>query len=217
MNLKYYVLKGVVVFPESFTKKQVLWKLPGRLSTRMKQNPAGFTILELLVCILIIGIIARVAMPTAVSFRGEKIELAATDIAIALSFARDDAIRTGEERGIKINKTTGQVTVYRPNLATTPVTVDTVLYNPLTKKPYDFNIQDGVLTAGVSIENPENPFKYRNNAVRQEDIFFDVHGMPVFISGAQRYHLESGTVSLSSNSDTMSVALAPFTGRVIIQ
>lgn len=201
----------------SFTHKRVPRKLPTRLSVKMVQNPSGFTLIELLLCILLMGIIARIILPTMAPYREGKIELAATDIAMALRFARDEALRNGEERAVKINNTTGQVTVYRPNLATSPATVAAVLPNPLTKQPYDFNIVNNALTAGIRLENSTKPFKYRNNGTLQEDVFFDNHGIPVFINGAQRYQLESGSVQLGSGGGTRSVVLVPFTGRVTIQ
>ena len=183
----------------------------------MVQNPSGFTLIELLACILIIGIIARIILPATAPYQEGKIELAATEIAMALRFARDEALRTGEERAVRINNTTGQVTVYRPNLATNPATVAAILPNPLTKQPYDFNVVNNALTEGVRVENPGKPFKYRNNATLQEDVFFDGFGMPVLISGAQRYQLETGAVLLGSGNDNRSVVLVPFTGRVSVQ
>jgi hypothetical protein len=41
--------------------------------------------------------------------------------------------------------------------------------------------------------------------------------MPVFIKGNARYHLESGAIKLAGGSDTRSIELSPFTGRISIQ
>ena len=183
----------------------------------MSRNPSGFTLIELLICIVLIGLIARIVLPAAAPYQEGRIELAAADVALALRYARDEALRTGEVRGVKIINATGQVTVYRPNLATSPATVAAVLPNPLTKQPYDFNIAANTLTEGVRMKNSLKPFKYRNNATRQDDVFFDRHGMPVFINGAQRYQLESSALTLLAGNDTRSVVLVPFTGRVAIQ
>jgi secreted protein with Ig-like and vWFA domain len=95
--------------------------------------------------------------------------------------------------------------------------VAAILPNPLSKQPFDFNITTSALTTGVRIENTLKPFKYRNNATRQDDVFFDRLGMPVYINGAQRYQLESSALNLLSGGDTRSVVLVPFTGRVAIQ
>jgi len=183
----------------------------------MKQDRSGFTLLELLVVLLLIAIVARVALPTVAPLGSGKTEVAAANIAAALRFARDDAIRNAEERGVRFDRTTGQVTVFKPNLATNPVSIDTLLYNPLTKMPYDFTIQESEFTAGVRMGNTDDLFKYRSNATRQNDIFFDANGMPVFISGTNRYHLESSGVIVEAGSDTRSIAVTPFTGRVSIQ
>jgi len=201
----------------SSTPKQVRKTLPARTAFTIKHDRSGFTIIELLVVILLIAIIARVALPTVASIGTGKNEVAAASIAAALRFARDQAIHNAVEHGVRINRVTGQVTVFRPNLTTTPVSIDTVLYNPFTKLPYDFNIAEGELTAGVSIGNTVDPFKYRNNAARQSDILFDVQGMPIFISGTDRYHLENGSIIVRAGSESSDVVVAPFTGRVAIQ
>lgn len=183
----------------------------------MVHNSSGFTLIELLLSILLLAIIARIVLPATAPYQEHKIELAAADIAMALRYARDEALRTGTEHAVKIDNTTSQVTVYLPNLATSPATVAAVLANPLSKQPYDFNITTNALTEGVRIVNTAKPFKYRNNATRQDDVFFDASGMPVFINGAQRYQLQNANLNLLSGNDARSVVLAPFTGRVAVQ
>ena len=188
-----------------------------RLSARIIQNTRGFTLIELLITVLIIAVIARIVLPSTGPYQEGKLELAAADIAMALRYARDEALRTGTEHAVKVDNTTSRVTVYLPNLATSPATVAAVLANPLTKQPYDFNIATNTLTEGVRIENSVKPFKYRNNVTRQDDVFFDASGMPVFINGAQRYQLQNVVLNLLSGGDTRSVVLIPFTGRVAVQ
>ena len=177
---------------------------------------AGFSLLELLIIIVILGVTAAIVAPSISTSNINKLDLAAEEVAQAFRFARSESIRSGEIHGIYINQTSGQVTVYKADITTTPVSIDTIVYHPISKLLFDFKVGNTPLTADVSISNTLNPFLY--GATRRQQLLFDVTGTPVWIDNTAGNTVlsDEAKVQLSYQGVNRFVEVAPITGRVTV-
>ena len=183
----------------------------------MHRHEHGFSLLELLIVVTILGIAASVAIPDISTTNTTKLDLAADKIARAIRFARSESQRTGEIHGVEISQNTQRVVVYKADLTTTPVSMDTIVYHPLSRQPYDFDVDDSTMTSGVIINNTQDPFLYA--AGRRKNLLFDASGIPIWIVNAtsSTYILEDGLVQLNFGRGNRSVRVAQITGRVTVQ
>ena len=183
----------------------------------MRRAEHGYSLLELLAVVMILGIAATVAIPDISTTDSDKLDLAAEEIAQAVRFARSESLRTGEVHGVQISQDTQRVVAYRANLTTTPVSIGSVLYHPVSKQQLDFDVDTGSMTEGVKITNAQDPFLYGMG--RRKNLLFDETGVPIWIvnSTGSTYVLQDGTVQLRYGSDSRSVRVAQITGRVTVQ
>ena len=178
----------------------------------------GYTLVELLVVVVILGLVATVAMPSSSSGDIAKLNLAATEVASALRFARSEALRTGEGHGLTVSQVTQTVTVEKYDLTATPISTLFTLAHPINKHPYDFNVSTDPTTKGVIISNSQDVFDYTGLG-RRRSLIFDANGTPKWIvgSGPTTHMLNDGTIELSYGTHQRFVSVAPITGRVTIQ
>jgi len=178
----------------------------------------GFTITELLVVVVIIGLLAVVATPALRSSDPHKLDLAATKVAEAIRLARSESMRTGEVYGITISQASQQVRVRRYDITADPVNPLETLYHPVDKQLLDFDFDELATTQGVRINNTQDVFDYPD-AGRRRTVLFDRQGVPVWIlaGGSTIEPLTQGIVELSLDASKQAVQIAPFTGRVTIQ
>ena len=183
----------------------------------MSRNEHGFSLLELLIVVTILGIAASVAIPDISTTNTTKLDLAAEEIAQAIRFARSESLRTGDIHGVQISQNTQRVVVYKADLTTTPVGMETILYHPVSRQPFDFDIDTATMTNGVSINNAQDPFLYTMG--RRKNLLFDAAGVPIWIVNASSttYILQDGTVQLSFGRHSRVVQVAQITGRVSVQ
>ena len=182
------------------------------------QRQQGYTLLELVIVVSILSIIAAIAMPSFSPASDRKLTLAAEEVANAIRFARSEAIRTGEGHGLTISQATQKVTVKNYDIDVAPIVSLGTLDHPITKQPYDFNVNTSSVTTGVTISNSSDVFDYGSEG-RRRSLLFDAHGTPIWIVGSDptRHLLVDGTVELSYGNDQRFVSVAPITGRVTIQ
>ena len=183
----------------------------------MFRNEHGFSLLELLIVVTILGVAATVAIPDISTTHSTTLDLAADKIARAIRHARSKSQRTGEIHGVEISQNTQRVVVYKADLTTTPVSMDTIVYHPLSRQPYDFDVDDSTMTTGVIINNAQDPFLYATG--RRMNLLFNESGVPIWIVNATgtTYILQDGLVQLSDGHDSRSVRVAQITGRVTVQ
>jgi len=183
----------------------------------MRQRQRGYSLPELLAVIIILGIAAAVAIPDISTTDPNKLDLAAGKVAQAIRYARSASLRTGEIHGIEISQLTQRVVVYRADLTSTPVGKVSILYHPVSKQIFDFEVDTGPMTDGVSITNTQDPFLYA--AGRRNNLLFDVTGVPIWIVNAtgSTYVLQDGMVQLSYEGGNRTVRVAQITGRVTVQ
>ncbi len=183
----------------------------------MHRHQHGFSLLELLIVVTILGIAAAVAIPDFSTHDVYKLDLAAEKIAESIRYARSESLRTGQIHGVEISQNTQRTVVYKADLTTTPVSMDSILYHPLSKQPLDFNVDSSTMTEGVNISNAQDPFFYAMG--RRKNLLFDASGVPIWIvsSTSSTYILQDGAVQISFGNHNRVVKIAQITGRVTVQ
>ncbi len=179
---------------------------------------AGYSLLELTLVVLILGIMAAAVIPEFSASDEQRLDLVADEIAQALRFAQSEARRTGTHHGATISQTTQTITVKKWNVTTDPVSTELIPYHPVSKQSFVFDADGFSLAPGVSIVNSNDVFLY--DAIgRRRSLIFDPEGYPVWVmnAGADVYRLLDGTVQLSDGENQRDVEVAPITGRVTVQ
>ena len=178
----------------------------------------GYTLVELVIVVSIIALIAAIAVPNFAPGSDGKLRLAAEEVAAAIRYARSEALRTGDGHGLTISQSTQKVTVKQYDISSVPISTVGVLTHPVDKQPYDFNVNTGTRTDGVTISNSADIFDY-GAAGRRRSLLFDARGTPVWIVGSDptRHLLEDATVELTYADQQRTVSVAPITGRVTVQ
>ncbi len=186
----------------------------------------GFTLLETLVVMFILGIIASVALPDLSGSNSYKLDRAAEELAMGLRYARDESVRTGEPHAFDLirpgtaveNK---RVRIYKLNMAD-PAQFDSsfLLYHPISKHPFEYNFYDQM--DGVIINSQLQNFSYDNPGsgfYNDERIFFDKEGKPFIYdnSFSPKYRVyESGHLRVEYN-DQEKIIKVEAGGWVVIQ
>lgn len=183
----------------------------------MHRSEHGFSFVELLIVVTILGIAATVAIPDLSTTNTTTLDLAADKVAQAIRFARSESVRTGDIHGVEISQSTQRVVVYKADLTTTPVSMDVILYHPVSRKKFDFDVDTSTMTTGVNISNAQDPFLYATG--RRKNLLFNAAGVPIWIVNATNttYILQDGLVQLSFGRHNRAVQVAQITGRVTVQ
>jgi len=179
---------------------------------------AGFSLLELSVVVLILGIMAVIVIPDSTPGNQQKLDLAANQIAQALRFAQSESLRTGNHYGVTISQATQTITVKKWDITTDPVSTELIPYHPVNKQSFVFDADTMSLAPGVSIINSSDIFNYLTIG-RRRSLIFDPEGVPVWVLGSDDsvYRLLDAVIQLSDGSAQRNIAIAPLTGRVTVQ
>jgi len=183
-----------------------------------RKTQAGFSLLELSIVVLILGIMALVVIPDSAPSNQQKLDLAANQIAQALRFAHSEALRTGEHHGVTISQVTQTITVKKWDMTTNPVSTELIPYHPVNKQGFVFDADTMSLAPGVSITNSSDIFNYMTIG-RRRSLIFDPQGVPVWVLGSDDsvYRLLDGIVQLGNGQNQRLIGVEPLTGRVTVK
>ena len=173
----------------------------------------GYTLLELLVVAVIVGLVATVAMPSSSSGDAATLDLVAAEVADAIRFTRGEAMRLGVARGFRQHSGTKTIRVFSMDNATTPATLVYDIYHSVDKHLYDREFEQqpfafgGVMTRNVT---------FRGTCNQTGNVFFDANGTP-WCANPGNVLVDQFVVTLTLGQNSRLVRLDGITGRVTIQ
>ena len=173
----------------------------------------GYSLLEILLVISILGVVAAVAIPNFSATDPGKLDLAADEIAEAMRFARSEATRTGSPRGFQQDSSQKRIRVFRPDMSATPWTPVYDVYHPVSKKLYDIQLDAHPFASADGISHSRI---YRGTCNQSGSVYFDSNGTP-WCADPETVLLQQFDVTLSLGPFSRVVTLHGVTGRVTIQ
>jgi prepilin-type N-terminal cleavage/methylation domain-containing protein len=174
----------------------------------------GFSVAEMLVAVLVVAIASVVFIGHSSSVDdGIRLEVAVSEVAHALRFARSEALRTNSHYGARIDSSAQRIRVYRLDTSASPPVEENDVYHPVDKKLYDLALANSSFTRESGITGVA--FRFGGDLTLYESVAFDPQGTPV--SPVDLTLMDEGRVDLSFRGRAAIVTLTPLTGRVSIQ
>lgn len=174
---------------------------PGRSSR-------GYTLVELLAVIALMGIIASVFFSTSSLNDRQTLDLAAREVASAFRFARSEALRTNVAHGVRLSAADNRLRVFK---LATPAVEDYTVYHPRDKKLFDLDLDNSYFGNGVTAIAD---FRYGGSATPNEAVAFTKDGVPV--SSVDLTMMDVGNVTLSYRGATLTVTVSASNGQVSV-
>jgi len=179
----------------------------------MRDSGRGFTLVEILLVIAILGVVAAVATPMFSSGDPQKLRTAAHAVANAMRYARQESIRTGTPHVFGIYLDLKRIRVYRADTTVSPWTGIYDVYDPLTRQLYEIYLET---PAYGSVNSATGSFTYQGACQAPSRVAFDAAGTPLCFRDETSTLMEY-QLTLSIGASSRQVTLSGHTGRVTIQ
>lgn len=186
---------------------------PGAGEVRKQPRQSGYTLVELIIVVTVLAIIAAIAVPSLAPAEHHKLASAASVVADAVRFAREEARHTGFVHGISTDLSNNSVRVFRldevpnPNLKTFDV------YQPISKQLYTVQLAAppfrGVVlntVGGQMVGTCNDP----------GNIAFDSSGVVHCVEPVAT-RIRDASIELALGELRLTVSIDDYTGRVSIQ
>jgi len=165
-------------------------------------SSSGFTIIEILIVVVLIGIAAMIAVPMMSSAGSIQIRAAANMIAADLEYAKSMAISRGQNFSVVFDKSAESYSIKNQ--------AGTVIAHPV-KKGFDYAIDFGNDSRLDRVDIVDADFDPDSS----QTITFDYLGSPYSGTGTSS-PLNSGTITLQAGGITKRVRVVPVTGYISI-
>jgi len=176
-----------------------------------RRSEAGFTLIEALVVVLIVGIVSMLGFPAVISgLEDSRLSGATTEVIVALEFGQMTAMTTGTQIRVTLNDTTDSILVQRFEITADLLGSETQLA--------EGNVEGG---AFANMKHPIIHDKDYSIVFADEDRLDSVD-IATSIFGANNYVTfdatggpsAGGTVTLTSGSRTVTITVDALTGKV---
>ena len=175
----------------------------------MHAHVSGYTLSEILAVVLVLSLAAAVAIPNLSATDPHKLDLAVSEFAEAMRFARAEAIRTGEPHGVRRQSPQNRIRVFSVDQGSAPWSPVYDVRHPISKKLYDVDLDDHPF-ARVDTMDSRSSWSATCNAISM--VWFDAIGVPRCLTPAQSLVLSFET-DFTLDGETRTLVLDPVTGR----
>jgi type II secretion system protein H len=159
----------------------------------------GFTIIELMIVLVILGIAAAIAAPMVSSAASMQLRSAVNMVAADLEYAKSMSIATGQYYRVAFDTASNKYEVQDPS--------GTVIQHPVTKKNYVVSFADDGRLDQVTIQSVQT------GATAIAMVYFDYLGTPSSSAGQLN---SDGVVTLQAGGATRTVAVKAVTGFISV-
>ena len=177
----------------------------------------GVSLVEVIVVVALLGVVSVTVAPSLSTVNPHKLDLAASEIAGAIRFARSEAVRTGQPHGIAFELGGLAVKVFRASAPANPgdpVGVPAYdVYDPISKHPYSVNLNEH---AFAEVDGVVKQTSFVGSCVDQDLLYFDSAGS-AWCGDPGNALLDEATLDYVFDGQSRTVKLDGVTGRVIVQ
>jgi len=176
-------------------------------STCPRSRSSGFTLIEILVVVVIIGIASAVILPQIGSRSDLTVSAAARMVVADLTYAQNRAISTQKTHYIRFTTTSPQ----RYAIGLTSETIN-YIQNPITKDNYVRTFGTGGTRGMEDVAIVANATDFDHALI----LAFDSLGQPWAVSDSGTALMSAGQIRLICGNVSMTLTIEPFTGEISI-
>ncbi len=173
----------------------------------------GYTLLEMVIVVAIIGLVAALTVPSAAPANQRKLDLAGSEVADAFRFAREEARRTGVMHGVATDMPNDLLRVFRLDEGPDPNLKVFDVYHPVTKQLYAIQIS-GPPYSGVTLSGGGGQMVGTCND--PGNYAFDSDGVVRCVEPTAT-RIKNVEVELTVGQLTQSVEIDSYTGRLSVK